>query len=182
MPLGTSFQFGSCLTCPVPAFYPAPFRLIGRVSQRSPQVRARRRSTRRLSDDVNPPSVPFTKPTRSNWRQSGRQERKPSPGEPGAKRFGNAYRQKEPFDAELVVLFGLPTLIILIPWVISDPAALAIVPLVLLIPGPRDILLTVVRDLFTGARRASNFMRDGQSARRRQGRQSPSPPPGSQVQ
>ena len=73
-----------------------------------------------------------------------------------------SYRKKErePFEAELLVLFGLPALIILIPWALGDPSGLLIIPLVLLVPGPRDILLAVVRDAFLKMRKAKRFIKN----------------------
>ena len=141
-------------------------------------VTARQRSTGRATDEVDPPRDPFEATRR---RRSPRQPRDPTAAADSRadaqQRFGQAYKQKEPFDAELLVLFGLPSLIILIPWVLKDPAALAVVPLLLLIPGPRDVLLSVLRDVFTGVTRASKFMKDKPSGREREEGWAPPPPP-----
>lgn len=45
-------------------------------------------------------------------------------------------RLEEPLEAELVVLFGTTSLIILVPWIVKDPRFLIILPMaVFLIPG-----------------------------------------------
>lgn len=69
-------------------------------------------------------------------------------------------KEREPFEAELLVLFGLPAIIILIPWALGDPSGLLIIPLVLLIPGPRDIILAVVRDSYIKMRKAKRFIKN----------------------
>jgi hypothetical protein len=132
-------------------------------------IEARKRSTRLPTDQVDPPRDPFQKNTA--WR--GRNKSGGSPPPPNNKYksyedpidFNAFKRAKEPFEAELLILFGLPTLIILIPWAVKDPAALAIIPLAFLIPGVRDVLLAVLRSTFLGVRRAKRFMKeDGSSS------------------
>jgi hypothetical protein len=67
---------------------------------------------------------------------------------------------------QLAVLFGLPALIILVPFAFSNPTrAVLMLPLVLLIPGPRDVLLHVLRDVGTGMTAARRFMFPGAEQR-----------------
>lgn len=48
-------------------------------------------------------------------------------------------RLEEPLEAELVVLFGTTSLIILVPWVVKDPRFLVLLPIaVFLVPGLLD--------------------------------------------
>lgn len=48
-------------------------------------------------------------------------------------------RLEEPLEAELVVLFGTTSLIILVPWVVKDPRFLVLLPMaVFLVPGLLD--------------------------------------------
>lgn len=138
------------LKCPSKA-RAAPLR---RGSIRQP-IEARKRSTRRAANEAEPRDT-FQKNTA--WRSGSGS---PPPNYQQDSTTFNAFkRAKEPFEAELLILFGLPTLIILIPWAVKEPAALAIVPLAFLIPGVRDVLLAVLRSTFLGVRRAKKFMRE----------------------
>lgn len=57
------------------------------------------------------------------------------------------------------MLFGLPALVLIFSYLFNDPGALLItVPLILLIPGPRDVLLHVGSDLWRAARRGWRFV------------------------
>eukprot|EP00890_Picochlorum_soloecismus_P004470 jgi/Picsp_1/5023/NSC_02386-R1_---NA--- len=54
-------------------------------------------------------------------------------------------RLEEPLEAELVVLFGTTSLIILVPWIVKDPRFLVLLPLaVFLVPG----LLSTCKEAF----------------------------------
>jgi hypothetical protein len=110
---------------------------------------ARKRSTQRATDQAEPPRDPWRKNTA--WRSVGGN---PNGGDPNGA-FKRS-KKEEPFEAELLILFGLPTLIILISWAIKDPAALAVIPLAFFIPGIRDILLA----FFLGMKKAKRFIRD----------------------
>ena len=128
--------------------------ILRRHSSRQP-IQARKRSTRRATDEIEPRDT-FQKHTA--WRSGGGS---PPPNYQQDYTSFNAFkRAKEPFEAELLILFGLPTLIILIPWAVKDPAALAVIPVAFLIPGVRDVLLAVLRSTFLGVRRAKKFMKD----------------------
>ena len=149
-----------------------------------PYIEARKRSTRRVTDEVDPPRDPFNK--HQAWRSS-----RNSPPPPYTKQRNSDAefrRSKEPFDAELLILFGLPTLIILIPWVVKDPAGLVFIPLVFLIPGVRDVLLAVLRSMKSNVRKARDFMNETDGDFRRESgtwapppRPPPPPPPGNEV-
>lgn len=100
---------------------------------------------------------------RAPWRATPYQQQPPvNPSRsrrytPGQRQQPN--KNKEPFDAELLVLFGLPCLVLGIAYAFNDPDSLLIaLPLALLIPGPRDVLLHVGSDLWRGARRAKRFV------------------------
>ncbi|KAL4428592.1 hypothetical protein ABPG77_008904 [Micractinium sp. CCAP 211/92] len=103
-------------------------------------------------------------------------------------------------NCNLLILFGIPCLVLLIAFAFNDPSSLAVaVPLALLFPGPRDVLLAVASDMLRAVRRAARFVsRDddelaeaaqalGQQAGARQaqqrarqpswGRTAPPPPP-----
>ena len=126
---------------------------IGRRHLIRQPIESRKRSTRRATDEVDPPRDPFQKNTA--WRSGG------SPPPPKNNTSFNAFKKsKEHFEEELLILFGLPTLIILIPWAVKDPAALAIIPIAFLIPGVRDVLLAVLQSTFLGVRRAKRFMKE----------------------
>lgn len=57
------------------------------------------------------------------------------------------------------MLFGLPMMVLLLPWVLAEPASLAfLLPLLVLIPGPRDIALAVGKGLVLGASQARDFI------------------------
>lgn len=120
-------------------------------------VVARIRNTGRSTDEIDPPGRGhFSKSRR--WSQNIIRASRSSFDHGQTPQWRGHPQKKEPFDAELLVLFGLPTLIILIPWAIKDPAALAIIPLLLIIPGVRDIILGVLKDMNIGMKRASKFM------------------------
>lgn len=73
-------------------------------------------------------------------------------------------RALPPLCPQLLVLFGLPALVLLLCYAFNDPGALAVaVPLVLLIPGPRDVLLHVASDAWRAAIRARRFVSDSSS-------------------
>jgi hypothetical protein len=133
----------------------------------STTVQARRRSTQRATDEIpRRNSDSFGARRASFWRSQG-----PSAGH-------RRPREREPLDAELLILFGLPALVVLIAWFLNDGIeALAIVPLVLIVPGPRDVVLAVLRDTIVGLRRARNFMNPSQSSGQRRNTASPPPPP-----
>jgi hypothetical protein len=57
------------------------------------------------------------------------------------------------------VLFGIPLLVLGIAYAFNDPKSLAVaLPLALLIPGPRDVLLHVAADVMRAAVRARRFV------------------------
>lgn len=153
---------------------PTPFLLaLPRSGHRIvPRIEARKRLTRRATDEVDPPRDPFNK--QRAWRSSNNG---PPPPDEQERSTQADPRRKEPFDAELLVLFGLPTLIILIPWILKDPAALAIIPLAFFIPGVRDVLLAVLRSMHSNARKARQFMKEGGDYRREPGMWAPPPRP-----
>lgn len=58
---------------------------------------------------------------------------------------------------QLTVLFGLPTLVLLIPWLVQEPSGLALVaPLLLLVPGPRGIIQALFTEFFLGVTEAKD--------------------------
>lgn len=60
---------------------------------------------------------------------------------------------------QLLILFGIPCVVLLIAFAFNDPASLAVaVPLALLVPGPRDVLLAVASDMLRGMNRAARFV------------------------
>ncbi|KAG7667907.1 hypothetical protein Ndes2526B_g01684 [Nannochloris sp. 'desiccata'] len=147
------FQFENC---PSKARAALPRRHYSRRS-----IEARTRSTRRATDEIEPRD-PFQKHT-ARRSGGGSQSGSGSPPPNYQQDFTsfNAFkRAKEPFEAELLILFGLPTLIILIPWAVKEPAALAVIPIAFLVPGVRDVLLAVLRSTFLGVRRAKKFMKE----------------------
>jgi hypothetical protein len=63
------------------------------------------------------------------------------------------------FSAELFVLFGLPALVLVLSYAFNDPGALLIsLPLLMLIPGIRDVLLALVTDGIRAARNGWRFV------------------------
>ncbi|GAB4816566.1 hypothetical protein N2152v2_003612 [Parachlorella kessleri] len=64
----------------------------------------------------------------------------------GASRSGDQGR--ELMDVQLFILFGLPTVVLLLPWVLTEPLSWALfAPLLLFIPGPRDIANSLISKL-----------------------------------
>lgn len=64
------------------------------------------------------------------------------------------FEQTEPFNIELFLLLGLPCLIIFVPSAAKDPAYLAFAAVALAVPGTREIIVSVTRDLISAALRA----------------------------
>lgn len=121
-------------------------------------IESRKRSTGRATDQLDSPNDPFRQ---QQWRgPSSSSNSPPFFGNPTNRTRRASRTNREPFDAELLVLFGLPALIILLPWAFGDPSALIIIPLLLLVPGPRDVLLTALRDIVHGMHRAKRFMKN----------------------
>lgn len=59
---------------------------------------------------------------------------------------------------QLLILFGLPTVCIILPWVLSEPEALVLLaPFLLLVPGPRDVLRSVATEAMAGVAKAKSF-------------------------
>ncbi|KAL4434378.1 hypothetical protein ABPG75_000819 [Micractinium tetrahymenae] len=106
------------------------------------------------------------------WGQWRRRQAAPAPAArreqapPGPSRAYRASRRssrrqqrREPFDAELLVLFGTPCVVLLVAFAFNDPPSLAVpIPLALLVPGPRDVLLSVASDMLRGMSRAARFV------------------------
>ena len=140
-------------------------------------ILAQKRSTGRATDKIDPPPRDPFSSSRQGFQGRRDYQRRPS------------YKaEKEPFEIELVILFGLPALIVVIPWAIKDPASLVLIPVLFLIPGVRDILLTALRSTVAAWRQGKRFMKTNNGVnstiRREPGtwapppRPPPPPPPG----
>ncbi|EFN51686.1 hypothetical protein CHLNCDRAFT_139923 [Chlorella variabilis] len=66
--------------------------------------------------------------------------------------------------AALVTLFGVPVLVLGVAFAFNEPKSLAVaLPICLLLPGVRDVLLHVAVDIFRGAARARRFVSDSEA-------------------
>lgn len=155
----------------------APPALSVRLAARHPSHARGTRYTPRISakyTQEGPPAEGAPPAGGRAWR-GGRARRDGADFRRGAAFARGPAKPKEPLDAELVVLFGLPALIIVLPWALKDPAVLAFLPVALLVPGVRQVLVPLTRDAAVGLWRTAEYFK--RSSRRRAG-PPPPPPPG----
>ena len=85
-------------------------------------------------------------------------------------------------SAQLTIIFGLPTLVLLLPFFAQEPAAaLLFLPALLILPGPRDLARGLVAQLLAGQSWVQSYMAPPEPrGSRRSGRRSPGggPPAG----
>ena len=123
-----------------------------RAPIRTLTVECRKRSTQRATDQADPPPDPWQRRRQQRPGSPPPSSSSPPPPPPPNTSYTSNSRNKEPLDFELLILFGLPALIIIIPAAVKEPAFLALIPFAFIVPGVRDVLFAVLRAL-PGARK-----------------------------